>query len=115
MRIRVPGARRRVRDVLDAGADPPQHRPSDQLPRPERAGVGAGQQQRPPALGLLFEDSVPLIGDEASAEPRWKSAQTLARYVNDWVRLEFRLYQAQVYAIHWDFRIQYGDPIIERI
>jgi hypothetical protein len=65
--------------------------------------------------GYTFEDNIPMTGDNPAAEPRWKSGKNLAALAGQWVRLEFKLFQAQVYAIHWDFNIQYGDPVIERI
>ena len=45
----------------------------------------------------------------------WKEGKGLEELAEKPVRLEFQLFQAQVYALHWDFRIRYGDPIIERI
>ena len=45
----------------------------------------------------------------------WKEGKTLAQFVGEQIRLEFQLFQAQVYALDWDFQIRYGDPIIERI
>ncbi len=65
--------------------------------------------------GYTFEDSIPMSGDNPVAEPKWKSGKNLTALAGQWVRLELKLFQAQVYAIHWDFNIQYGDPVIERI
>jgi hypothetical protein len=65
--------------------------------------------------GYTYEDSIPMTGDHAAGEPKWKNGKSLAALAGQWVRLEFKLFQAQVYAIHWDFQIQYGDPVIERI
>ncbi len=45
----------------------------------------------------------------------WKEGRGLEEFTGKPVRLEFQLFQAQVYALHWDFRIRYGDPIIEKI
>ena len=65
--------------------------------------------------GFGFEDCVPLTGDQACGEVQWKNGKNLDELVGKWVRLEFQLFQARLYAIHWDFRIQYGDPILERV
>ena len=76
--------------------------------------VQASDSRFEPLPGFGFDDNIPLSGDETAAAPRWKE-KSVADLVGERVRLEFKLFQAQVYAIDWDFHIQYGDPIIERI
>ena len=80
-----------------------------------RVWVQASNAAHEPFPGFTFEDSIPLAGDDVAGRPTWKGGKTIDQFVNEWVRLEFRLYQARVYAIHWDFRIQYGDAPIDRI
>ncbi len=67
-----------------------------------------------PYPGYSFDDCEPLSGDDIRAPVRWKNGKTLTELVGAGVRLEFKLCQARVYAVHGDFQIQYGDPIIER-
>ena len=80
-----------------------------------RVWVQVSNAEFKPFDGYTFDDCIPLSGDDVNAPVRWKDGRTLDRFVNDWVRLEFKLFQSQLYAIHWDFRIQYGDCILERI
>jgi len=68
-----------------------------------------------PLPGFSFDDSIPFSGDDIEVIPRWKGGKSAADLRGRNIRLEFRLFQARVYAIHWDFQIQYGDPVIERI
>jgi hypothetical protein len=68
-----------------------------------------------PIDGFSFDDFVPLSGDNTAAVPQWKNGKSAADLVGNWARLQFKLFQAQIYAIDWDFHIQYGDPVIERI
>lgn len=90
-----------------------------------------------PLDGYSFEDCVPLTGDEVSATPRWKtktleeipgkyldpagrpahllSPDLLNREDIKYLRLEFKLFQARLYAVHWNCCIKYGDAIIEEI
>ena len=46
---------------------------------------------------------------------RWQGEKSAADLVCKSARLEFKPFQARIYAIHWDFHIQSGDPVIERI
>ena len=71
--------------------------------------------QHQPLPGFAFDDCVELRGDDVAAKVAWKEGKTLAQFVGEQIRLEFQLFQAQVYALDWDFQIRYGDPIIERI
>ena len=80
-----------------------------------RVRVQISNSEHKPFPGFSFADSVPLVGNEIAARPTWSSGNSLHQFVNEGVRLEFQLFQAQLYALDWDFRIQYGDPIIERI
>jgi hypothetical protein len=74
---------------------------------------GASQSQ--PIAGLRFEDCVPLSGDHTATAVQWKDGRGLDEFVDQGIRLEFKLFQARLYALHWDFRICYGDPVMERI
>jgi hypothetical protein len=69
-----------------------------------------------PWPGLSFDDCLPLAGDHLSVPVPWKDADALAKVVsqvranvNVRVRLEFRLFQAELYAIHWHTDLGYGD------
>ena len=78
-------------------------------------GQVTGPDTSGPYPGFSFDDSEPLSGDELDAPVRWKGGKNLAELVGAGVRLEFKLVQAQIYAVHADFNIHYGDPIISRI
>ena len=67
-----------------------------------------------PFAGFSFEDCVPLHGDELAARPAWKEKQ-LGELAGQWVRLEFELYQARLYAYRWDCQLHYALNPQERI
>ena len=77
--------------------------------------VQASDSRFRPLPGFSFDDCIPLCGDDTAAVPQWKDGKSAADLMGKAARLEVKLFQAQVYAIHWDFHIQYGDPVIERI
>ena len=77
--------------------------------------VQASDGRNQPYPGFSFDDCIELRGDETAGAVSWKDGRGLEEFAGKPVRLEFQLFQAQVYALHWDFRIRYGDPIIERI
>ena len=77
--------------------------------------VQASDSRYRPVPGYSFDDCILLSGDDTASLPQWQDGKTAEGLIGKSVRLEFKLFQAQVYAIHWDFQIQYGDPVIERI
>ena len=68
-----------------------------------------------PIPGYSFADCIPLTGDELAAHPRWKKHADVSELIGKQVRLEFRLFQAELYAVRWDSKPYYGDFPIERI
>ena len=70
---------------------------------------------RKPIPGYSFEDCIPLAGDELAARPRWKEREDASKLIGEHVRLEFKLFQAELYAVRWDSQPWYGDLPIERI
>ena len=80
-----------------------------------QAAVGESPEVSRPHEGFSFDDCIPLKGDETDAPVRWKNGRTLDELGDKYVRLEFKLFQTRLYAVHWDFQIRYGDPILERI
>ena len=110
--FRLPRAGRRARILRDAGADPAARGPADQLQGPERGGAGAGERRQEPALpGVLLRRLHRAAGgrDRRNAVS-WKEGKGLEELAEKPVRLEFELFQAQVFAIHWDFRIRTATP-----
>lgn len=77
--------------------------------------VQVSNKSHQPISGFSFEDFVELRGDDTSSAVSWKEGKTIDDFIGNEIRLEFQLFQAQIYAIDWDFQIRYGDPIIERI
>ncbi|MCD6169912.1 MAG: hypothetical protein J7J76_05115 [Candidatus Latescibacteria bacterium] len=65
--------------------------------------------------GFSFEDCIPLTGDELYPRPRWKQREDASKLIGEHVRLEFKLFQAELYAVRWDLQPWYGDLPIERI
>lgn len=84
--------------------------PTGSFRRPEPFGA-----EWKPIPGYAFEDCVPLVGDEIYARVRWKSRADASEVVGQHVRLELKLFQAEVYAVRWDAQPWYGDLPIERI
>jgi hypothetical protein len=80
-----------------------------------RVWVQATTSEHKPFPGYSFEESIPLTGDQTDGIPKWTSGKTMQSFVNEGLKLEFKLFQAQVYAIHWNCHYQYGEAIIERI
>ncbi len=80
-----------------------------------RVWVQATTSEHKPFPGYTFEESIPLTGDQTDGIPKWTSGKTMQSFVNEGLKLEFKLFQAQVYAIHWNCHYQYGEAIIERI
>lgn len=80
-----------------------------------RVWVQVTNSEHQPFEGFTFDDSVPITGDQPNALPQWTSGKRIDQFVNQGVKLEFRLFQAQVYAIDWNCHYQYGEAIIERI
>jgi hypothetical protein len=70
---------------------------------------------RKPIPGFSFEECIPLTGDELYAQPRWRNDPDCASLIGQHVRLELKLFQAQLYAVRWDVQPWYGDLPIERI
>ena len=68
-----------------------------------------------PIPGYGFEDCVPLTGDKLAAPLRWKERGDASKLIGKHVRLEFRLFQARLYAVRWEAEPWYGDFPIERI
>jgi hypothetical protein len=68
-----------------------------------------------PIPGYSFEECIPLTGDELYARPRWKERADVSEVIGKQVRLEFKLFQAELYAVRWDVQPWYGDLPIERI
>jgi hypothetical protein len=68
-----------------------------------------------PHEGFSFEDSVPMTGDELEAIPRWKSGKKLDQLVGQWLRIEFQMFQAKLYAYRWDCTLHYALRPQERI
>ena len=68
-----------------------------------------------PYEGFSFSDSVPMTGDELAAQPQWNSGKKLQELVGQWVRLEFKMFQAKLYAYRWDCTLHYAHSPQERI
>jgi hypothetical protein len=67
-----------------------------------------------PYEGFSFDDCKPLTGDELAAKPVWKN-RNLAELTGKYVRLEFKIYQAHLYAYRWDCQLHYALEPQERI
>lgn len=57
--------------------------------------------------GFSFNDCVPLVGDHVAAAPQWKE-KSLAELNGAVCKLEFRLFNARIYAFSWSADIVYG-------
>jgi len=68
-----------------------------------------------PIPGYGFGDCVPLTGDELAAPLKWKERGDASELVGEHIRLEFRLFQARLYAVRWEAEPWYGDFPVERI
>jgi len=60
-----------------------------------------------PLDGFTFDDCVCLQGDELHAPVRWKN-KTPQDLIGQPVRLEFELFEAQLYAVRWTTSARYG-------
>ncbi|MFH1008841.1 MAG: hypothetical protein V1800_15305 [Candidatus Latescibacterota bacterium] len=76
---------------------------------------GKPVEARKPIPGFSFQDCIPMTGDELYARPRWKNHADASGVIGEHVRLEFKLFQAELYAVRWDVQPWYGDLPIERI
>ncbi len=67
--------------------------------------------------GYSFKDCVPLQGDEIYCKVIWKTRKDLSELVNKPIHLEFRLFDARIYAVRLDFGLWYTNTPepIERI
>ena len=64
--------------------------------------------------GFSFDDCVPLTGDDVAGRPTWKE-KSLQELVGKFVRLEFKFYQAYLYAYRWNCKLHYALNPQERI
>jgi hypothetical protein len=68
-----------------------------------------------PHEGFTFEESIPLAGDEVEATPQWKSGKSLDELVGQWLKIEFQMFGAKLYAYRWDCTLHYAHSPQERI
>ena len=68
-----------------------------------------------PIPGYSFEECIPLAGDDLYARPHWKERADVSEVIGKRVRLEFKLFQAELYAVRWDAQPWYGDLPIEQV
>lgn len=74
--------------------------------------------KRKPLPGYSFADCLPLQGDKIKGEVHWKKHKDLSDLVGKPIHLEFRLFDARIYAIRLDCNLWYSywpDQLIERI
>jgi len=68
-----------------------------------------------PYEGFTFDDSIPMTGDELEATPQWTSGKKLDELTGKWLRIEFKMFQAKLYAYRWDCTLHYALKPQERI
>ena len=74
--------------------------------------------KRKPLPGYSFSDCIPLTGDKIHGNVRWKRHKNLSNLVGKPIRIEFRLFDARIYALRLDCNLWYGywpEAKIERI
>jgi hypothetical protein len=64
--------------------------------------------------GYAFDDCAPLTGSSCFGAPRWRE-RALEGVVGRWCRLEFRLFDARLYAYRWNADVAYAKAAAERI
>ena len=67
-----------------------------------------------PLPGFAFEDSVPFEGDGVAVRPRWVEGR-LGELVGKPCRLEFKLFNARLYAFRWQCQVYYASEPQDRI
>ena len=69
--------------------------------------VQIADEQGQPIPGFTFEENAPLCGDETHAKVRWKRRSSLRSLLGQAIRLQFRLYDARLFAVRMDCGLWY--------